>query len=85
MLIWMSCTGWKYTTMPGMAATALEPLNDFGDEASRSLRALSVIASRPALAVGLSGVTPTTEMTPVTSGVAAHRIDDPLLQALHFP
>ncbi len=48
-----------------------EPLDDAVDDVSlRSSRGLSVMARRPALGVGLSGVTPTTETTPVTSGSA---------------
>ena len=65
----MSCTGWKYTTVPGTVATCCFKRSMMGPTVSlRSSRGLSVMASRAAFGVALSGVTPTTETTPVTSG-----------------
>ncbi len=54
---------------PGIGATdRFQPLDDFSDDAARRwLRDFSVIVKRPAFGVGLTGLTPTTETTPVTS------------------
>ena len=56
-----------------------------GDRRSlRSSRGLSVMASRPAFGVALSGVTPTTETTPVTSGSLRIARLDLAAQPLHL-
>ena len=55
--------------MPGMEATArLIRSTTSVTKLARRSRGFNVMARRPALAVGFMGVTPTTEMTPVTSG-----------------
>ncbi len=66
--IWMSWVAWKYTFMPGMPATAsFSRAMIASTRALRALRGFKVMASRPALGVALSGLTPITDTTPVTS------------------
>ena len=68
-LIWMSCTGWKYTVMPGtppMPRCSRSTISVTLD--LRSSRGFRVIFRCPVLGVGLSALTPTTETTPSTSG-----------------
>ena len=71
--------------MPGIGATAcFRRATISSTHALRSSRGRSVMASRPAFGVGLIGLTPTTETTPVTSGSCADRVLDLRLQPLHL-
>ena len=75
-LIWMSCTGWKYTMMPGMLRhLGLQARDDLSTMvALRLSRGFSVILRWPALGVGLMALTPTTVTTPSTSGSARNAV-----------
>ena len=68
-LIWISCTVWKKTFIPGIVATnrckraTISPA-----DALRSPRGRKVITSQPAFGVELSLLTPMMDTRPTTSG-----------------
>ena len=67
-LIWMSCTGWKYRVTPGMPATlACRRSTTWLTVARRASRGFRMIFRCPAFGVGLIELTPITVTTPSTS------------------
>ena len=81
----MSCAGLEIDRHAGHAGdSSLSRAMMVAIFALRWSRGFSVMASRPALGVALSGLTPITDTTPVTSGSVRMTVFHLLLPALHF-